>query len=87
MAGSPLLEWVFSNTSSKMVRIWMEPVAYDMEVPPQYEYKLLTYEKSIRMEFEDEQITFWMETELAYALYQRPIGSKNWELEIDLLDI
>jgi len=82
-----LIEVIFTNQSDKEIVIFSEPAAYSIEIPPLYEYKLVTDDKQIKIEFTNDDMTFWLENRFGYKLMKRKLSSKVWELEIDTIDI
>lgn len=56
--GNKIIEFIFENNSDKEILIWTEPAAYEIAIPPKFEYKLITDDKAFRFEFNNDNITF-----------------------------
>lgn len=87
MNSDGLIHIAFQNNGDKNINIWTEPSAYMIEIPPQFEYKLITNDENLRFEFNNNDLIFWQEESFGYQLLKRPISSIKWELEIDTLDV
>ena len=86
MDESDLLELIFENNTDKELFIWTEMMAYGLEIPPGYEYKIITDDRKLRFEFENNNLTLWFETRFGFKVLKRKQG-KDWELDIDCSDI
>ncbi len=82
-----LIELTFSNNSTKIIFIWTEPAAYQIELPPKHEYKLITDDKEFTFEFEDNNLTFWLQNKFGYRLLKKPISQNIWKTDIDTFNI
>ena len=85
-----LIEFTFENKSDKEVFIWTEPAAYEIVIPPQFEYKLITDDKEFAIEFNNDNMTFWLVTKFGYKLLKRKLSTnpkEKWEIDIDTFDI
>ena len=87
MNNDGLIHIAFQNNGNEPLNISTEPSAYMIEIPPQYEYRLITNDENLRFEFNDKDLTFWQEESFGYQLYKKPISSNEWELDIDTLDV
>lgn len=82
-----LIELVFENTSGKALWIWIELMAYGLTIPNNYEYKIVTDDKYLRFQFEEDNLTLWLESRFGCKILKREIGQKDWELDIDMLEV
>ncbi len=81
-----LIELTFVNNTSKELWIWTEPLAYGLEIPSGYEYKILTDDTQLRFEFEDNNLILWLENRFGYKVLKRKKGGE-WEIDLDMSDI
>lgn len=80
----------FENNSDQTIYIWTEPTAYEIEIPPNFEYKLVTDDHEVSFDFNKNKITFYLEKRLGYKLLKRKISTnsdENWDIDIDTLDL
>jgi len=88
MIKKELIEFTFENQSEKEILIWTEPSAYEIAIPPQFEYKLITDDKQFRFKFDNNDITFWLETRFGYKLMKRELSpNSKWKIDIDTFNI
>jgi len=83
-----IFEFEFSNSTNETKYIWVEPVAYSIEIDPNSQYKFTTLEKSFAIEFtSDSQFTLWMDSDYRFKLFKRSLPTKlaieEWSLDID----
>lgn len=85
-----LVEIEFSNRTEQKKKVWVEPTCVEFELDALTEYKIVTHDKCLRMEFDkDDFIVFYLEHSFGFKLYKRPISidiinSNEWILEEDL---
>jgi len=83
-----IVEFEFSNSTNETKYIWVEPIAYSIEIDPNSQYKLMTLEKSFAIEYtSDNQFTLWMNSNHRFKLFKRPLPKgleiQDWSLDID----
>jgi len=86
MNDSELLELTFENNTDKALWIWTEMLAYGLDIPPRYEYKIITDEKHLRLQFENNNLTLFFETRFGFKVLKRKQG-EDWELDLDMSDV
>ncbi|MCX6180416.1 MAG: hypothetical protein NT150_00620 [Bacteroidetes bacterium] len=82
-----LLELTLTNKIGRELFIWTEFAAIGIDIPDNYEYKIITDDKKLNFEFTKEGITIYFETRWGFELYKKAIDGEEWELDIDLSDI
>ena len=79
----------FNNRTGELINIWVEPSCQEIDLEKGFEYKVLTHDKSFRIEFDiDNQIIFYLQHSFGFKLYKREYSSdyknqKDWILEDD----
>lgn len=85
-----LVEFTFENKQDKEILIWTEPAAYEIVIPPKFEYKLVTDDKKFTIEFNNDNMTFWLVKRFGYKLLKRKLSTnpnEKWEIDIDTFNI
>jgi hypothetical protein len=88
-----LVEIEFANRTDIKKFVWVEPTCVSIEIDAQTEYKILTHDKTFRIEFDkDETIIFYLQYSFGFILYKRLVSETNpnlnsWKVDIDLSEI
>lgn len=88
-----LIEIEFANRSDEKKTLWIEPTCVEFTLDAQMEYKILTHDKSFRIEFDREDfITFYLQHSFGFKLYKRTASKEvknpnEWELDQDTSEI
>jgi hypothetical protein len=88
-----LVDIEFANRTDKPKRVWVELICIEFELDKQTEYKILTNDKSFRIEFDsDNSIIFYLQYAFSCKLFKRPISDQirnpnDWILDLDFSDI
>jgi len=81
-------EFFFINNSNNNIEIHIQPISFPIDIPPKYEYKILTDEHSFDFKFETlDDFSILLNYKVGFKLFKRPIESEKWELEIDLINV
>jgi len=81
-----LIELSFENQTGKALWIWNEPQAYGLDIPDGYEYKIITDDKQLRLQFEQNNLILWLENSFGCKIMKRKIGGE-WEVDLDTMSI
>jgi hypothetical protein len=88
-----LVDIEFANKTDKPKRVWVEPTCIEFELDKETEYKILTNDKSFRIEFDsDNSIIFYLQYTFSCKLFKRPVSDQirnpnEWILDLDFSDI
>ncbi|WP_207532948.1 hypothetical protein [Desertivirga arenae] len=87
-----LVDIEFANRTNHKKKVWVEPNCIEFEIDAQTEYKILTHDKFFRIEFDEDQLTFYLQYSFGFKLYKRPASKEikntlEWELEFDSSDV
>lgn len=87
-----LVEIEFANRTERTKKVWVEPSCIEFEIDALTEYKIVTHDKFLRMEFDEDQLTFFLQYSFGFKLYKRPTSEEienpfQWELDMDTSDI
>ncbi len=87
-----LVDIEFSNRTKQTVHIWVEMACISIDLDQETEYKIVTHDKSFRMEFDNNnQVVFYLQYSFGFKLYKRPIpkehSSHEWLIEYDCSSI
>jgi hypothetical protein len=83
----------FANRTDIKKFVWVEPACVSIEIDARTEYKIVTHDKSFRIEFDvDETITFYLQYSFGFILYKRVLSETNsdsnsWNVDMDLSEI
>jgi hypothetical protein len=86
-----MTEILFSNSSDSAKFVWVEPLAYPIELDGQTEYRLVTHETTFAIDYTSgNQFTLRLDNSIYFTLYKRSLqaGAENleWTVDIDFLD-
>mgnify|MGYP003579084968 CR=1 FL=1 len=84
-----LISIEFINRSSEQRKFWIEPYCVEFEPDANWEFKLISNERSYQLDFDSDATVIWMGD---FQLFKRPTSEATpnpnlWELEIDYLSI
>ena len=88
-----LIEIEFFNRTRNVMNIWVEPTCVSIDLVDNMEYKIISHDKSFRIEFDKEgQIIFYLQYSFGFKLYKRTtngeiINKADWILDFDCSDI
>ena len=82
----------FANTTDQEKRIWIEPPCEEIYLNADTEYRVLTHDKSFRIEFDAEGIVFYFQYTFGFKLFRRPTSEiihnpYEWTLDFDTSEI
>ena len=80
-----LCEIELVNNTKRLKFIWCEPSCLGIDLDENFDYKIVTHDKSFRIEFTDkDNITFWVNNSFGFKLYKREKGTTHWTIDIDI---
>ncbi|WP_207430892.1 hypothetical protein [Sabulibacter ruber] len=88
-----LFEIEFANHSENKKSVWVEPTCIEFELDTQTEYKIVTHDKFVRLEFDgDGNLIFYLQHSFGFKLYKRPASKEvknrhEWEPDNDTSEI
>lgn len=66
-----MVEIKLANPTAELRGVWIEPAAYMLKLEPNTEYKLVTDDRSFRIEFDSNyRLTLWTDTTVGFVLYK-----------------
>lgn len=86
-----MTEILFSNNSNSPKYVWVEPVAYSIELDGHMQFRFVTNETSFAIEYDsDQQFTLRLDNSVSFTLYKRPLKEvgqhAEWTVDIDLMN-
>jgi len=88
-----IIEIEFSNRTNTLQNIWVEPICLSIELDSKAEYKVVTHDKSFRIEFDEKnQVVFYLQYTFGFKLYKRltsleVINGNQWIIDEDYSEI
>ena len=83
-----LVEIELTNKSKKLKYIWCEPMTLQIDLEEDYDYKIVTHDRSFGIEFSDEdQVVFLVNYSFGFKLYKRKKAKSKWILDEDYSEI
>jgi hypothetical protein len=87
-----LVDIEFSNRTNTLTNIWVEPTCVSIDLDKNTEYKIVTHDKFLRIEFDaDNQVILYLQYSFGFKLYKRPASEKvhnphEWVIDYDCSD-
>lgn len=83
-----LTEIELINKSKKLKFIWCAPSCLGIDLNENYDYKIVTHDKSFSIEFMDnDNVVFWVNKSFGFKLYKREKKEAEWILDVDMSTI
>jgi hypothetical protein len=86
-----LVDIEFANRTDEERYIWIEPSCEEIHLKSDTEYRVITHDKSFRIEFDKDMIVFYFQYSFGFRLYKRPASEDipnphEWTLDFDNSD-
>lgn len=86
-----LVDIEFANRTDEERYIWIEPSCEEIHLKSDKEYRVVTHDKSFRIEFDKDTIVFYFQYSFGFKLYNRPTSIEipnpnEWVLDFDTSD-